>query len=66
MSDIWRLITRKEKEDGAQIDLLIDSSDDAITACEIKYTEQPFSVDKQYYNTLNKKLNIFKKINTNK
>jgi hypothetical protein len=63
----WRLITRNEREDGAQIDLLIDRSDNAITICEIKYTDQPFVIDKQYAEKLKKKIDIFKKVTrTNK
>jgi len=57
----WRLIKRKEKEDGAQIDLIIDRNDDALTIGEIKYTEHPFVIDKQYAKNLLKKIEIFKK-----
>ncbi len=59
----WKIIGKKEKEneDGAQIDLLIDRDDDAITICEIKYTDQPFVIDKSYAENLKKKINVFKK-----
>ena len=41
--------------------------DDAITICEIKYTREPFAIDKEYAVKLNKKLSIFKeKIKTQK
>jgi hypothetical protein len=40
--------------------LLIDRSDDAITICEIKYTEKPFVIDKNYQEKLKKKIKIFK------
>lgn len=56
----WRLVTRNKQEDGTQIDLLIDRSDDAITICEIKYTEKPFAISKQYAEILNNKIKIFK------
>lgn len=49
-------------EKGAQIDLLLDRSDDAISICEIKYTDQPFSIDKQYAANLVNKVDVFKKI----
>ncbi len=62
----WRLNTRKEGEEGAQIDLLIDRSDDAITLCEIKYTEKPFVIDKQYAAALQKKIDIFKRVTQTK
>jgi uncharacterized protein len=50
----------KLKEDGAQIDLLFDRPDDAITICEIKNTDKPFIIDKEYASRLQTKLNIFK------
>ena len=64
----WRYIpTQQSQEQGAQIDLLFDRIDDAITICEIKYTDKPFSIDKAYAEKLTTRLNIFKaKIKTNK
>lgn len=52
----WRYAPRnKEAQSGAQIDLLFDRSDNAVTLCEIKYTEQSFLIDKKYaLNLLNK------------
>ncbi len=59
----WRYVPRKgSKDQGAQIDLLFDRQDGAITLCEIKYTEQPFKIDKQYAQQLNRKLEVFKQI----
>ena len=58
--DSWRFIARKRKEMGAQIDLLIDRSDDAITLCEIKFTKTPFALDKAEAENLQKKINIFR------
>lgn len=51
---------------GAQIDLLFDRDDDAITICEIKYTKSPFSIDKKYAEQLNQKLNTFQKVTKTK
>lgn len=64
----WIYVPRKYSEDkGVQIDLLIDRNDDAISICEIKYTEKPFTIDKQYAETLKRKIEVFKKITrTNK
>ena len=64
----WRYIPRPgSKESGAQIDLLFERDDDAITLCEIKYTEKPFIIDKQYSEKLKQKIEIFKRITrTNK
>ena len=50
----------KKLEQGAQIDLLFDRSDDAITICEIKYTDQPFVIDKSYFSTLKNKIDSYK------
>ena len=57
----WRLVIRQQKAEGAQIDLLIDRSDNAITLCEIKYTDQPFLINKQYAENLMKKVEVFRK-----
>lgn len=63
----WRFVPRKETESGAQIDLIIDRSDNAITLCEIKYTDKPFAIDKQYAEKLKHKIMLFKKkVNINK
>ncbi len=57
----WRSISVKGSEDsGAQIDLLFDRKDNAITICEIKYTEKPFEINKSTAEALNKKLDVFK------
>lgn len=60
-------IPRKHAENGAQIDLLIDRNDDAITLCEIKHSDKPFVIDKSYAVQLENKIKIFKeKTQTNK
>lgn len=65
--DSWRFIPRKHAENGAQIDLLIDRNDDAITLCEIKHSDKPFVIDKSYAAQLENKIKIFKeKTQTNK
>lgn len=38
----------KKTKPGAQIDLLIDRKDDVINVCEIKYSQEPFSIDAEY------------------
>ena len=58
--DSWRFIPRKHTENGAQIDLLIDRNDDAITICEIKYTNELFVINKSYAAQLENKLKVFK------
>lgn len=49
----------KLHEDGAQIDLLFDRPDDSITICEIKNTDQPFTIKKEYAKRLETKLKVF-------
>jgi uncharacterized protein len=44
---------------GAQIDLLLDRDDDTITVCEMKYTDQPLSIDRKYARELREKLEVF-------
>ena len=57
----WQFAPRKKNERGAQIDLVIDRTDDAITLCEIKYTDEPFAITKSYAEVLNRKISVFKK-----
>lgn len=63
-SGSWRYVPRKNPESekegvGAQIDLLFDRPDQAITVCEIKYSMQPFTIDKVYAQTLAKKVEVY-------
>jgi len=55
----WRYVPKQEGQEGTQIDLLFDRMDNVITVCEIKYNEQPFSIDKNYAKTLTNKLKIY-------
>lgn len=57
----WRFVPRKKEATGAQIDLIIDRNDNAITLCEIKHTDKPFIIDKQYAEKLRHKIFVFKK-----
>lgn len=61
----WRYQGKKNTE-GVQIDLLFNRSDDSITLCEIKYTDKPFKIDKECYNDLQKKIEVYKKITKTK
>ncbi len=58
----WRYTSKKgaQEEQGAQIDLLFDREDDAITICEIKYTDKPYVIDKQEAAKLRQKIAVFK------
>lgn len=57
----WRYVPKaKSTEQGAQIDLLFDRKDDSITLCEIKYTDDPFRIDKSYAAALQRKIDVFR------
>lgn len=56
----WRYVPKNAKEQGAQVDFIIDRSDNAITICEIKYTDQPFAIDKSYAAKLTHNMELFK------
>jgi len=53
-------------EQGTQIDLLIDRNDGAINLFEIKFYEEPFSVNKAYAAILRNKRSIFKAVTKTK
>ena len=56
----WRYVPNQGSNGrGAQIDLLFDRADDAITLCEIKYTEEPFILTKDYVKNLLQKKTVF-------
>lgn len=48
------------KDEGAQIDLLIDRKDNVINLCEIKYSLQEYSINKEYAEKLINKIDTFK------
>ncbi len=56
----------KGEEEGAQIDLLFNRSDDSMTICEIKYTEEPFKIDKDYYKELRRKIEVYQRVTKTK
>lgn len=46
--------------DGAQIDLLLDRADDSINICEIKFSGEPFLINKNYSKILQNKMAAFR------
>ncbi len=56
---IWRLQPKKD-EAGAQIDLLIDRSDQCINLCEMKFSDAEFVITKEYESDLKRKSTVFK------
>jgi len=53
----WRSRTA---EPGAQIDLLIERKDQVINLCEMKYSTEEFSINKNYSQTLRNKVSAFR------
>jgi AAA+ ATPase superfamily predicted ATPase len=49
-----------QSENGIQIDLLIDRRDQIINLCEIKFSINPFEIDKKYDLELRNKIHAFK------
>ena len=48
------------KEDGYQIDLVIERKDNIINLCEIKFYSDLFKVNKEYYLKINRRANLLK------
>ena len=55
----WRY-NPKEGETGTQIDLLLDRRDHCINICEMKFSGQPFVIDKKYAAELDSKVKVFR------
>ena len=47
-------------EKGAQIDIIIDRADNTINLCEVKYSENLYSLDKEEYMKIQKRISVFK------
>ncbi len=63
----WRYIPKLGDEgQGTQIDLLFDRKDGAVTICEIKYSDAPFLITKEYANKLKHKVETYQRITRSK
>ncbi|CAN5372749.1 ATP-binding protein [soil metagenome] len=63
----WRYVPRaNEVGPGAQIDLLFDRTDDAVTICEIKYSDSPFIIDKNCAEDLTRLIDVFRTVTRSK
>jgi len=49
----------KGRDNGAQIDLLIDRADHCINICEMKFSKKSFVIDKKYAADLQKRMVVF-------
>lgn len=59
----WRYTPlTKKNELGAQIDLLFDRDDHSITICEIKFSNKLYDINKDYYQKLKQKVDVFIKV----
>lgn len=54
----WRFISKKEQ--GVQIDLVLDRRDFVINLCEMKFSESKFAIDKAYASSLENKIAVFR------
>lgn len=54
--------TDEDLKHGTQIDLLIDRSDNTVNVCEMKYSLTEFEIDKSYFNLVEQRIRIFKKV----
>jgi hypothetical protein len=50
----------KDKDSGAQIDLLLDRADHCINICEMKFTPKEFVINKKYAAELQNKIMVFR------
>ena len=48
-----------EENDGAQIDMLIDRRDHVVNVCEMKFSQDEFTIDKDYEQNLRRKISRF-------
>ena len=48
-----------EENDGAQVDMLIDRRDHVVNICEMKFSHDEFSIDKDYEQNLRRKISRF-------
>lgn len=52
----WR---SNESPKGAQVDLIIDRADNMINLCEVKYSKGEYIIQKEEYEKINNRLNVF-------
>ena len=55
----WRHAPDENCPEGAQIDLLIERADRVVNVCEIKFTQKPYLITKEYNERLYRKVAVF-------
>ena len=53
--------SKRDKGQGAQIDLIINRSDNVIDLCEMKYSDRVFELTKEYVEWLKERRDLFRK-----
>ena len=53
-------------ENGAQIDLIIDRADNTINLCEVKYSEEPYGLDKDEFLKIQHRIKAFRDVTATK
>ena len=56
----WTYRPKDKQEHGAQIDLVIERSDKVINLCEIKFSNEPYLLTKEYDEELRRKVGVFR------
>lgn len=51
---------------GGQIDLIIDRNDGVMNLCEMKYSQDEYTIDKEYETTLRDRMSLFKNVQKSK
>ncbi len=61
LESCWFSSHKGKNKAGAQIDLIIDRSDNCISLCEIKFSDNEFIINKNYAENLKNKIDVFKR-----
>jgi uncharacterized protein len=56
------LFSGNKTEKGAQIDMVIDRADNIVNLCELKFSDKPYTITKEYAAKLTSRKHIFKEI----
>lgn len=62
-SSAW---SAKKADEGAQVDLVIDRRDQVVNLCEMKFSIHPFTINKAYATSLQKKVALFRAVTETK
>ncbi|MEE0906663.1 MAG: ATP-binding protein [Muribaculaceae bacterium] len=57
---VWFSVPENSNDRGAQIDMIIDRRDRVVNLCEMKYSINPFTIDRDYEMQLRNKIEAFR------